>query len=108
VKFLVDQQFPHKLVALIQQRGHEALHVKDLSLEAAEDRIIWREAARIGAIIISKDEDFSLIPRVDGSPQVVWVRTGNCPNSVLLARFEHLWNQLIVELEKGTQLVELR
>jgi predicted nuclease of predicted toxin-antitoxin system len=108
VKFLVDQQLPRKLVVFIRERGHEALHVKDISLQASEDLAIWREAARIKAVIVSKDEDFSLIRDVAGSPQVVWVRTGNCPNAALMARFGQVWDQLILELENGAPLVELR
>lgn len=60
------------------------------------------------AIIVTKDEDFSRIPPAPEGPQVVWVRTGNCSNTALLARFETLWDQLLAELSGGAMLIELR
>jgi predicted nuclease of predicted toxin-antitoxin system len=108
VKCLVDQQLPRSLASFVQARGHEALHVKDIFLQNAEDRTIWQEASRRAAIIISKDEDFSLISSAGGGAQVVWVRTGNCSNAHLLSRFESARDQLIVQLESGVALVELR
>lgn len=108
MRFLIDQQLPVSLCRFFSERGCEAEHVKLLSLAQADDRTIWREALVRGAIIVSKDEDFSLIPRHADKPQVVWVRTGNCSNARLLAHFEVVWDTLRAELAAGARLVELR
>lgn len=108
MKFLIDQQLPRRLADFVRARGHEAVHVLEMSLEGAEDRAIWSAACDLGAAIISKDEDFSLIAPVAGRPQVVWVRLGNCSNAYLLSRFDAAWPQIIRELEAGAALLELR
>jgi predicted nuclease of predicted toxin-antitoxin system len=64
VRFLIDQQLPKRLAVWIRARGHDAHHLKEIGLLHAEDADIWREAEARGAIIVSKDEDFSVIVRV--------------------------------------------
>jgi len=108
VKFLIDQQLPRSLVAFIRSRGHEAAHIKDLGLAEADDRVIWREARRMGAAIISRDGDFSQALIGIGSPQIVWVRLGNCSNVHLMSRFGEVWDRIVEELESGASLLELR
>lgn len=108
MKFIVDQQLPRKLAAWIRAKGCEATHVRELGLEHAEDRTIWQSADATGAIIVSKDEDFSVIVGRSGGPQVVWVRLGNCGNDDLLAHMQNNWASLLAELTAGVQLIELR
>jgi hypothetical protein len=40
--------------------GHLAAHVLDLGLERADDRAIWNRAIEMGAVILTKDEDFAV------------------------------------------------
>jgi predicted nuclease of predicted toxin-antitoxin system len=78
MRFLIDAQLPPALVPWLAAKGHHAQHVIDCGLEAADDRAIWDEAIRTGAVIVTKDEDFALrrTLAVPG-PCVVWVRRGN-------------------------------
>lgn len=69
--FLIDQQLPRKLAAWIRTHGYAAFHLRELGMEHAEDRDIWREAASRGAVIVSKDEDFRVIVQSRPGPQVV-------------------------------------
>jgi predicted nuclease of predicted toxin-antitoxin system len=108
VRFLLDQQLPRRLAAWITTQGHEAVTIRELGMERAEDRGIWREAAARQAVIITKDEDFSVILRASPGPQVIWVRLGNCSNNRLLARIGELWPSLIAELEAGADILEIR
>lgn len=108
MKFLVDQQLPKKLAGWIRERGCEAHHLKEIGMLHAEDADIWRAAEARGAVIISKDEDFSVIVRIQPGPQVVWLRVGNCSNDALLARMADVWPTLILELEAGVRRVEVR
>ena len=47
-----------------------------------------------------------------GSPrqrsQVVWIRTGNVSNRVLIGRLEAGWRSVLTHLEDGASIVELR
>lgn len=108
MKFLVDQQLPKKLAAWIRAQDCDAVHIKEIGMLHAEDRDIWREAAARGAIIVTKDEDFSVIVRTRPGPQVVWVRVGNCGNDALLIRMAAVWPSVILELQAGARLIEIR
>jgi len=44
VKFVVDQQLPATLACWFEERGFEAVHVRDLGMRDAPDRAIWRYA----------------------------------------------------------------
>ncbi len=106
--FLIDQHLSRWLAAWIRTQGHGALHVREMGLESASDVAIWTEAAARGAVIVSKDEDFSVIVRSTGGPQVVWLRLGNCSNDRLMARVAEAWPQVLAELASDVPLIELR
>lgn len=74
----------------------------------ATDLLIWQRAAELGAVIVTKDEDFAqltiLRPEAVG---VVWLRVGNCRTAELLATFERLWPEIMRQLEAGGRLIEV-
>ena len=51
MKFIVDAQLPPLLAAWLNQNSHEAVHVKDVGLETANDSPIWEYALKEGRII---------------------------------------------------------
>jgi predicted nuclease of predicted toxin-antitoxin system len=109
VNFLVDAQLPPVLARWIVSRGHQAVHVLDAGLQAADDPVIWEHARNKGAVVISKDEDF--VDRwilSDRPVPLVWIRKGNCSNHALLDWLEPLWADVLKRLEQGEQLIELR
>ena len=109
MKFIVDAQLPPRLADWLRDKGHEALALRDVGLRDAADPEIWRRAGDQGAIIVTKDEDFAaMAARSAVGPQVLWVRTGNLLNRVLLQRFEAAWPQAEPLLANGARLVELR
>lgn len=66
MRFLVDAQLPPALARMPAANGLDAGHVHEVGLGGAEDSAIWDHAARTGAAIITKDEDFvslSTLPR---------------------------------------------
>lgn len=78
MKFLLDQNLPVVLAKWLETQGHEAVHVKRLRLQEADDPAIVRYAIRAGANVIPKDSDFQrLAAPPPGGPQLVWVRFGN-------------------------------
>ncbi len=56
----------------------EAEHVADCGLAEASDRAIWRYVLDSEAVILTKDEDFSVRKTLEpAGPVVVWIRLGN-------------------------------
>lgn len=109
MRFVIDAQLPPALARWLQAKGHEALAVREIGLRDSADPDIWAWVLPRDAIIVTKDEDFPALAasRPDG-PIVLWVRTGNLVNRVLLARFESAWAEIEGHLESGVRVVELR
>ena len=109
MRFLVDAQLPPSLAGWLQGEGHEAAHVLDAGLTAAEDHDIWALAVRSGAILITKDEDFLAIrSRTASGPAVVWLRIGNATNRVLIGWFSTRFASVMAALMDGASVVEVR
>ena len=109
MKFLVDNQLPSALAKMLVSRGHEAVHVLDVGLDAATDAEIWKYAAANSLVLITKDEDFSQrASRPDASVQIVWVRLGNCRKTALFSAFDSVLSQMEAALEAGNHVVEIR
>lgn len=106
--FLVDAQLPPALATWFVGQGHAGTHVIDLGLERANDRLIWARATELGAVIVTKDEDFAVRRALDSNgPAIVWVRFGNTTKSELLVRFSAHLNDIISALERGEGLIEI-
>ena len=77
-------------------------------MQAAEYREIWGYATRIGAIVITKDEDFSTRVAMDpAGPAIVWIRFGNTSRQELLHRIQPLLPSIEVALAGGEKLIEI-
>jgi predicted nuclease of predicted toxin-antitoxin system len=109
LNFLVDAHLPPALARWISARGHQARHVFDIGLQAADDPVVWELARKDDAVIISKDEDFVDRWLMTETPvALIWIRKGNCSNQALMAWFEPLWPETSKRLEQGDRLIELR
>ncbi|MEI6070642.1 MAG: DUF5615 family PIN-like protein [Verrucomicrobiae bacterium] len=108
MKFLIDTQLPKILAQRLRDQGEEAEHVLDLAMEQSQDDVLWQYATTHGAVIVTKDEDFSewVLTGRDG-PSVVWLRVGNCTNVELLEWLLPVWTQIVRDLEVGERLVEV-
>lgn len=109
MRFLVDAQLPPTLARVLREHGHEAEHVIDIGRGDAPDRDVWQYALHHGAVIITKDEDFSnMIARGGETPSVVWVRVGNTRRAALLGWFAPLIGEIVRLIDEGHRLIELR
>ncbi len=79
-----------------------------MGLRDADDLAICTFAIDADAIVVTKDEDFLLFAGMSGRSRLLWVRTGNLVNRLLLTRFEEAWTQIEGHFESGSWLVELR
>jgi predicted nuclease of predicted toxin-antitoxin system len=109
MRFLIDTNLPPALAFWLAAEGFEAMHTKDLGLEHAKDRAIWRYAKDNNFCIVTKDEDFVLYQVADTSgPKVVWVRIGNAIRRILLQRMAVAWPAVLIQLQQGALVVEVR
>ena len=108
IRFLIDAQLPPGLAQRLTTRGYPAEHVNRVNLGIAGDSAIWRYAARTGATLITKDEDFvALAGREPSGPQVVWIRVGNITNAALWRAIDPLLDEIIQALNAGERIVEV-
>jgi predicted nuclease of predicted toxin-antitoxin system len=108
MKFLVDHQLPVALSKFLEDRGFEAHHVMDLNLDQASDQAIVEYALRNDFVIITKDENFSVLAALGlCAPSIIWVRLGNCRKSTLLLAFSSALDSILQQLAVGNKLIEL-
>ena len=105
MRFLIDEQLPPALVDWLARHGQEAEHVYDLSILRLSDHMIVARAVEIGAVILTKDEDFRRLAGEAAGVRVVWLRVGNLPNRQLFERIETAWPAIMRGLESGEAVV---
>jgi predicted nuclease of predicted toxin-antitoxin system len=97
LKLLIDQNLSPKLVSKLGQGFEGSVHVRDLGLAAADDRVIWDQARTDGFVVLSKDDDFYQRSVLLGHPpKVIWVQLGNASTNEVLAAI-HRHKQSIAE-----------
>ncbi len=107
MRFVVDAQLPPALARRLETLGHTAEHVADRGLASAPDNVIREYAASVGAVIVTKDEDFAIRRLLTEGPAVVWLRLGNTRRAALLTRVEAELPAIVAALERGETLIEV-
>jgi predicted nuclease of predicted toxin-antitoxin system len=79
VRLLFDEQLSEALVQHVRDLSPDGVHVRLLGLGGAGDDVVWQRAIDLGAVLVTKDEDFHRLSVLKGAPpKVVWIRLGNC------------------------------
>ena len=93
------------LAALLQQAGHDAIHVRSIGLQHADDDVIFERAAAEHRIVVSADADFGTLLAVGSSrqPSVIQFRGEGSRKPEALARtLLANFPQLVDALENGS------
>ena len=108
MKFLIDNALSPQLALLLSEAGHDALHVRDYLLQAAEDEIILQRSGDEGRVLVSADTDFGTILalRQQSYPSVVLFRRSSQrrPEEQSALLLQNL-PQLLEALEQGSIVV---
>src|SRR5262245_565688 len=88
MKFLIDNALSPALADLLQQVGHDAMHVRSIGLQHADDDVIFDRAAVEGRILVTADADFGtlLAARSSRQPSVIQFRGEGSRKPDALAR----------------------
>ncbi|MCH9807020.1 MAG: DUF5615 family PIN-like protein [Alphaproteobacteria bacterium] len=109
MRFLIDAQLPLALCDWLREKGHDAQHVADVGLLAADDGEIWQHACENNLVLLTKDEDFLTIQLADEmGTAVCWLRIGNASNPALLEWMDKVFAKMLSALEAGERLIEVR
>lgn len=76
MRFLIDNNLSPVLAEGLKAAGHDAVHVRDLGMQAATDPVVLGQARSEGRILISADTDFgTLLARSKATrPSVLLIR----------------------------------
>ena len=88
MRFLNDNALSPALAAFCNRPCHDAIHVRELGLQRADDDVIFEHAAAEHRIVVSADDDFGTLLAVRSSrqPSVIQFRGEGSRKPEALAR----------------------
>jgi len=104
MRLLIDNALSPQIASLLREKGYDAIHVRDIDLQAAPDEDVFAEAERDDRVIVSADTDFGalLALRESVSPSFILFRktTGVRP-SVIASQLLDLLSRYRQEIDAG-------
>jgi len=103
VKFLADMAISQSTVAWLRDQGHEALHVRDVGMQRANDEVILAKAREDGSVLLTLDLDFGYLMAISGAalPNMIIFRLGNEIAESITRRLEAVLNCCQEDLLSG-------
>ncbi len=110
MKLWIDAQLSPSLASWLRTEfGLEAVSVRSLGLQFAEDTTIFHAAQKTGTVVLTKDRDFvHLVEKFGIPPQIIWLTCGNTSNSAVKIILKQALPQALNILSRGEHIVEIR
>lgn len=61
MRFLIDNPISPRVAETLRREDHDAVHVRDYGLAAADDSVIFERASREDRIVVTADTDFGFL-----------------------------------------------
>ena len=58
MRFLLDENFPCSIAAVLRDCGHEAIPFEEACPRGADDEFVFNAAQSLGAVLLTSDRDF--------------------------------------------------
>jgi len=102
-KLLLDQGLARTAAAVLRERGFDAIHVGELGLALASDKLILELARKEGRLVCTLDADFhaSLALTGEASPSVIRIRVEGLRGPALAALLERVLEETGPALTAG-------
>jgi len=107
MRFLADAGISPKTVEFLRRHGHEAVHVRDLAMQRAVDRLIIEKARNDNRILLTFDLDFGAILAlgVADRPSVMIFRLTDETADSVNRRLESVLSEQAEALESGALIL---
>ncbi len=107
LKLLVDENLSPALVLDLQQRGIDAVHIRDRGLLEATDEEVFQKAYEEDRIVVTANvRDFELLARsCEIHPGILLIETGNLSRDEQKTVVWQATQAILTELSTGSSMV---
>ena len=104
MKLLIDNALSPQIASALRESGYDAIHLRDINLQAAPDEEVFAEAERDERVIVSADTDFGALLALRGSVSpsfILFRKTTGVRPSVIGSQLLELLQRYRQEIEAG-------